>query len=172
MYGEWLRVSRAELEHAKADLDWLRELAPTIQEQEYSGHESALPVAQRRSFGTDKTWQALSYLLYRYDFPVNMIGGEEYFGDYPGDPATEWHYGPPSYLTPEQVREAATALATLTEDDLIRDVNPSELAEAQIYPEVWDRPGQLEWAVCHLPHVRDYFTAAAKAGDAIVCWID
>jgi hypothetical protein len=62
-------------------------------------------------------------------------------------------------------------LAGLTEDALIAGVEAAELQQEQIYPTVWDRPDELPWAVCHLPEVQAYFDAAAKAGDAIVCWI-
>ncbi|MEU8298653.1 DUF1877 family protein [Micromonospora sp. NPDC048909] len=83
----------------------------------------------------------------------------------------DWGYGPPGYLTPEQVAEAAAALADLTEEDLIGGVDQAELQRAEVYPAVWDRPGDLAWVAHFLPGVRDYFTAAAKNGDAVICWI-
>jgi hypothetical protein len=165
MYGEWLRLTPAELEHAKSDLRWAHDLAMKADE----GVD--LPVADRRSFGTDKTWQALQFLLDRKDFPIWIVFGEENFVDDPEDPETDWGYGPPRYLTPEQVQQAAVALADLTEEALIDGVDPAELQQAGIYPTVWDRPDELPWAVCHLPEVKVYFDAAAKAGDAILCWI-
>jgi len=167
MYGEWLRVSEAELEKARIDLRWARELAMEISEAEAELTDPAM----RRNFGTDKTWHALDFLLRRRGFPISIILGEELFVEDLDDPQADWGYGAPCYLTSEQVRQAASELAGLAEADLIEGVDQSELEAAEIYPTVWDRPGELEWAVCHLPYVKAYFDAAASKGDAIICWI-
>lgn len=174
MYGEWLRVSVAELDRAKVDLPWAHGLALRVEESEHPPGQHLDPpdVAGVRSFGTDKTWHALAYLLARREFPVSIIYGEESFVDDPDDPEADWGYGPPSYLTPDQVRRASEALADLTEEDLLDGVNSDELQREKIYPEVWDRgPEELQWSVCHLPWVKVYFQAAAQSGDAIICWI-
>ena len=84
----------------------------------------------------------------------------------------DWGYGPPSYLTPVQVAAAAARLTSLTEDDLVRDVDPQELNRAEIYPQTWERPGELAWVTHYLPDVRNFFAAAAKDGDAVICWLD
>jgi len=169
MYGEWLRVTPAELERAQVDLVWLRDLADELDEA-YTGDDKT--VSERRRFGTDKTWHALDYLLTRRGFPISIIYGEKSFVDDPDDADADWGYGPPQYLTVAQVRQAADALAGLTEEQLLDGVQQLDLERADIYPAVWDRPGELEWAVCHLADARTYFGAAAKAGDAIICWID
>lgn len=174
MYGEWLRVSPAELERAKGDLPWARDLAEEIAEAEDGISEAGDAVsdpAARRKFGTDKTWHALDFLLTRKGFPVSIVFGEELFVEDLEDPEADWGYGAPCYLTPDQVRQAASALAGVSESDLIEGVDQSELEAAEIYPSVWDRPGELEWAVCHLSDVKTFFNAAANSGDAIICWI-
>jgi len=174
MYGEWLRVSVAELDRAKADLSWARDHAERVEESETRSGQHLEPpdVAGRRSFGTDKTWHALAYLLARREFPVSIIYGEESFTEDPDDPEADWGYGAPCYLTPDQVRQAAEALTDLSEDDLLDGVDGDELQREEIYPSVWDRGAEeLQWAVCHLPWVKVYFQAAAKDGDAIICWI-
>lgn len=167
MYGMWLRVTPAELEHGKADLDWLREQADAVVEAE----EETEVAGPGRVYCTDKTWHALDHLLSRRDFPVMLVLGDEDFVDDPEDPDADWGYGAPRYLTPDQVRIAAEALAPLTEADLIDGVDQAELTEAEIYPTIWDRPDELRWAVSHLPEVKTYFAAAAAAGDAVICWI-
>jgi hypothetical protein len=83
----------------------------------------------------------------------------------------DWGYGPPRYLTPEQVAQAAAALAELSGDDLVRGVDPAELEHAEIYPSGWDRPGVLDRANRHVPAVQAYFTEAARNGDAMICWL-
>ena len=174
MYGQWLRVSSAELDRAKVDLPWAYDLAQQVEETESTPGQHLDPpdAAGRRSFGTDKTWHALAYLLARREFPVSIIFGEETFVDDPDDPEADWGYGAPTYLTPDQVRRAAGALAALTEEDLLDGVQAGDLQREEIYPDVWDRgPEELQWAVCHLPWVKVYFQAAAKDGDAVICWI-
>lgn len=81
-------------------------------------------------------------------------------------------YGPPRYLTPEQVATAAAELADLTEDDLLRGVDPAELTRAEIYPNVWDRTDEPTWATHHLPDVKQFIATAAKNCDAVICWLD
>jgi Domain of unknown function (DUF1877) len=168
MYGEWLRVTPAELDRAKADLGWARDFVDEVDES-FTGDDS--DVADRRRFGTDKTWHALDYLLSRRDFPISVIYGEQSLVDDPDDDDADWGYGPPRYLTAAQVRQAADALAGITEEQLLDGVQQADLERENIYPAIWDRPGELPWAACYLPHVKTYFEAAAKAGDAIICWI-
>jgi hypothetical protein len=167
MYGNWLRVSPAELARAKDDLAWA---ATFVQE--------ALDRTDGRASGTGMDWHALDFLLERHGFPVEIIWGEESFVD---DEDTDdfdvveiendWGYGPPRYLTPEQVAAGAAALAELDGADLIRGVDQAELHRAEIYPPVWEMPGELERVVSRLPAVLDYFTQAAKNGEGVICWL-
>lgn len=169
MIGNWLRVTPAELAKAREDLDWAYELAQGAQDTESS-----------RLYELGKAWHAFDFLLERHGFSVPIVIGAESFVDTSDDEFdedaedadTDWGYGPPSYLTPEQVATAATELAALTEEALTRGVDPAELTRAEIYPSVWDRPGELDWIVHHLAYVRKFFAAAAKSGDGIICWID
>ncbi|MFB9696586.1 DUF1877 family protein [Amorphoplanes digitatis] len=174
MNGNWLRVSPDELARAATDLDWAHRLARTARD---SGSE--------RWTGIDKAWNGLDFLLDRLGFEIPLVLGAESFVELPDvEPDSEemfdflanleddWGYGPPSYLTPDQVAAAAAQLATLTEDDLIRGVDPTELYRAEIYPGTWERPGELEWVAHYLPDVREFFAAAAKEGDAVICWLD
>jgi hypothetical protein len=159
IYGEWLRVSPAELEHAKSNPAWLLDLYDELGGAGYSQRQQG----GRRS-GTDKTWQALDYLLTKRGFPVEIIYGEEDF-----EPDTPMGDSQPTYLTPEQVRTAAAALAPLSGEDLLAGVEPTDLVD--IYPNVWNQPGELESAVSYLDDAKTFFEEAAKAGDAVVCWV-
>ncbi|MEV4628807.1 YfbM family protein [Micromonospora sp. NPDC049523] len=165
MNGNWLRVTPAELARAKDDLEWAYELA-----------EAAGEAADDRSSGTGKAWQALDFLLRRRGFGVPIVEGAAAFVDPSDDDFAEsdqdWGYGPPSYLTPEQVASAAAELATITPEDLIRGVDPAELQHAEIYPNHWDRPDELVWVAHFLPDARRFFATAARRGAAVICWID
>ncbi|MEU8419683.1 YfbM family protein [Micromonospora sp. NPDC048835] len=172
--GNWLRVSPGELEQAKSDLDWAYELAM----QERDDHSD-------RWAATDKAWQGLEFLLDRLGFDIPLVLGAERFVELPDvepdsdemydfleDLDDDWGYGPPSYLTPVQVATAASRLAALTEEGLIRGVDPQELTRADVYPDTWDRPGALAWVAHYLPGVQNFFAAAARDGAAVICWLD
>lgn len=174
MNGNWLRVAPDELERAKTDLAWAYELAMTARDDN-----------AERWTATDKAWNGLDFLLDRLGFEVPLVLGAEAFVELPDvEPGSEemsdflenceddWGYGAPSYLTPFQVRAAAAGLAALTEDDLVCGVDPQELNRAEIYPGTWERLGELAWVAHYLPGVRGYFAAAAKDGDAVICWLD
>jgi Domain of unknown function (DUF1877) len=183
MYGNWLRVTPAEVQRAMNNPRW----------------GAVVDQSQERRLGSDKTWHALSYLLDRKGFPVNLVFGEHSLADghTPGagltgfdsesagdgfdepdlameleESALEWGYGPPGILTPQEVRIAAEALVQLQPDDLIRGVDAADLDSAEIYPHVWDSPEELEWAVHLVPDIKEYFGVAATSGDAVLCWID
>ena len=117
MYGEWFRLTPEELLRARSDPAWAFGYAEEVAGKE----DDDGGVAGRRSSGADKTWQALDVLLRRHDFPVSIVHGEESLFDDPEDPDADWGYGPPGYLTPEQVKQAAAALSVLTEEQLLVD---------------------------------------------------
>jgi hypothetical protein len=168
MKGNWLRVSPAELARA---IDDLHGAAVVVRKAVAAGDD--------RVSGTGQAWHAVDFLLGRRDFPVEIVWGEEAFVDEPDDDPDadfvgsehDWGYGPPRYLTPEQVAEAAAALADLNGDDLIRGVDAAELTQAEIYPGAWDRPGELDRINQIVPSMRDFFAEAARNGDAMICWL-
>ncbi|MEV1288776.1 YfbM family protein [Micromonospora sp. NPDC049679] len=171
MNGNWLRVTPAELTRAKDDLDWARSLA-----------DAAMDAEDGRLDGTDKAWDAFDFLLRRRGVDLGIVHGAEAFVDTPDeepdddewleDLEHDWGYGPPRYLTPEQVAAASEVLNAVTEEELSRGVDQAELGAADVYPAVWDRPDQLGWVTHHLPYAQRFFAAAAKEGDAIICWLD
>lgn len=128
--GNWLRVTPSELARAKDDLD------------RAFNHVRDLSDHAERTHSTGKAWHSLDYLLGRWGFSIPIVlGAEEFIDESVGEIEDEhgflawevdWGYGPPRYLTSEQVAGAATELADITEDDLIRDVDQAELARAEI----------------------------------------
>lgn len=168
--GNWLRVTPSELARAKDDLDWANTHARDLSDD----------TAKRHSTG--KAWHSLEYLLDRWGLSIPIVSGaEEFIDESAGEIEDEngflawevdWGYGPPRYLTSEQVATAAIELAGITEGDLIRDVDQAELARAEIYPDVWERPDELAWTAHFLPGVKQFFALAAEEGDAVICWLD
>jgi hypothetical protein len=157
MIGEYARLSPAELERALGDLGPARALI-----------DGAGPDEARRT-DIDKAWDILHFLLRRIDFPVDVIDGEEEFPD-----AGDWGYGPPCYLTPDQVRTAAAALTATAPAALVGGVTAAELVAAELYPGFAEEEADqlLAYALEHYRSLVPFFEAAARAGDAIVVWLD
>lgn len=162
MNGEYLRVTPAELDRALKDPAWALDLADEIQD---AGRERARP-SEALHFTTHKTWHLLEFLLQRSAFPVGIVHGEE--------PLTtdDWGYGPPRYVAPDRVQLAADILQQTTYDQLIQDVDPSELTKAEIYPQIWDSPASMEWARDLFTPLTEFFRGAASTGHAVLIWLD
>jgi hypothetical protein len=162
--GEYLRVSVDELARAVKDPGWAWEL---VEEIENAEDEVNLPPAKARHLTTHKAWHAIAYLHERAQFPVNVVHGEEPFAE-----AEEWGYGPPRYLTPEQVAIAAKALQATSYETLIAGVSLADLAQADIYPQIWDEPDSLEWVRSWYEPLVPFFGEAAKHSQAMFVWLD
>jgi hypothetical protein len=104
----------------------------------------------------------------RVSFRVDVVHGEE---KRPG--ADDWGYGPPRYLTREQVRTAAAALAATPSHTLIGRATVRELSQADLYPSITEDDEQwLSYVVHHYEALTPYFQAAAQDGDAMIIWPD
>ncbi|MFK4243179.1 DUF1877 family protein [Micromonospora chokoriensis] len=130
---------------------------------------------------TDKVWNGLDFLLDRLGFEIPLALGAERFVELPDSEEMfdflenledDWGYEPPSYLTPIHVATAASRLAALTDDGLVRGVDSQELKRADIYPGPWEGPSELAWVAHYLPGVQTFFAAAARGGAAVICWLD
>jgi hypothetical protein len=164
MNGEYLRLTPDELAQAIKDPAWALELVEDIEDAEA---ESDVPPAQARHLSTHQAWNAIAFLLERAAFPVDIVYGEEQFDD-----AEDWGYGPPRYLTVERVRAAAEALTATSFDTLIAGVTRAALAQADIYPRIWDELDSLEWIRDGYEPLIPYFNDAARQGQAMLIWLN
>ncbi|MFG2096034.1 YfbM family protein [Streptomyces sp. NPDC048612] len=164
MIGEYARVTPAELDRALGDPEWALKLVCGRMEAEAA---TAPEPAAARCLDVDKVWDALGFLLRRRDFPVDIVHGEQAVPD-----ADDWGYGPPRYLTPEQVRSAAEALAGISAESLTAGVAPADLAAARVYPLViWERGEPLDYVREYYELLRPFLRAAADEGDAVLLWL-
>lgn len=164
MNGEYLRVTADELARSIRDPVCAQELAEGIQDAE---EQADLPPAQARSPSTHTAWHAIAFLLERATFPVDIVYGEEEFAE-----DEDWGYEPPRYLTAERVQTAAKALAATSFDALQAGVTPATLAQADIYPQIWDQPDSMEWVRGWYDPLVSYFADAARRGHAVLVWLD
>jgi hypothetical protein len=173
MIGEYLRITADELDRAVSDPDWALQFADDLTDaldlaqdagDEWDGADLAL--AKQRRFSTYKAWDAIRFLLARVDFPVNVVLGEGTFAE-----DTDWGYAPARYLSVERVQVAATALAGMTFDDLVRGVAVADLAAADVYPQGWDEPDALDWVRGYYESLVGFFASAAAGRQAILTWL-
>ncbi|MFB9902389.1 YfbM family protein [Allokutzneria oryzae] len=164
MEGNYLRVTQDELERAIDDPSWLQEHAQDVRDEV---EDADLPPEEARYLTTHKAWHAIAFLLGRAEFHVDVVHGE-------GELAEEedWGYGPPRFLSAEQVESAAEALAGIDFDELIDGIDPAELTEADVYPLTWDEDDALEWVGHWFRPLAPFFAAAAADGDAVILWIN
>jgi hypothetical protein len=174
MNGEYLRVTASELRHAIEDPDWALDFADQWRDavdyaadagDEWDGFDPG--EARRRYFTTHKAWDAIGFLLRRAQFPIDIVLGVHAFT---GDD-TDWGYGPPRYLTAQEVADATNALAARPFDTLAAGVAPADLAAAKVYPLIWDEPHALDWVRHWYEPLPAFFAAAADAGDSMLIWL-
>ena len=84
-------------------------------------------------------------------------------------------YGPPRYLTPEQVKEAADALSDLAPEDLRGRFDVAAYNAADGYPMMrptgWE-PEDVEPLLEEYADLRQFFKETAEQGDALLLWSD
>lgn len=123
----------------------------------------------------DKTWQLIHFLLtgeqYEGEFPLSavILGGAELGEEDVG-------YGPARYLTPDEVRAVAAAIAPISEEQLWSRFDAKAALMAKIYPEIWSGDEseyvQRDYVLGNYSEVRRFYFEAAKAGHAVLAFIN
>jgi hypothetical protein len=122
------------------------------------------------SVSVEKMWHALHFVIAKRAWEPGsgkagyILGGQE-CGEDVG-------YGPARLLSAEEVATIARELPTA--EELHKDFDPKALAAADIYPSVWDEEPDDLWdeIASYYAQVRGLYLDAAKAGDAMVLWMD
>lgn len=126
---------------------------------------------ESEDFGTmldlDKGWHGIHWLLTGSAEPTEAPLSDAIFG---GDAFGEdLGYGPPRLLPPERVRSVAAALEATDVESLRARMLPAAMAEAGIYPAIWDEDDIFdEYLAPSLEELRQFYAAAATAGEAVV----
>jgi hypothetical protein len=120
----------------------------------------------------DKAWHAIHYTLngkpWEGEGPLSLVvmGGEE-IGDDVG-------YGPARYLTPQEVKDVAEALAAIDSAKFSERFNPALMDSEEIYPQVWERDGDegLEYVLDYYNDLSSFYETAAERGDAVLIFVN
>jgi uncharacterized protein DUF1877 len=124
-----------------------------------------------RCLDIDKSWHAIHFLLsgdaWDGEYPLSdvILGGSEMSDEDLG-------FGPARYLNPQEVQEMADALASVSEERLLRNFSPEAFAAAHIYPEGWlGTDEERQYIVTNFRKLKEFVTSAARADDAVVLWL-
>jgi hypothetical protein len=120
----------------------------------------------------DKSWHAIHYLLTgtAWDIGDDAAGAAILGGDEVGEDDEDDGYGPARLLDPESVRAIADALDTLDPETLRARLDPTMMAAAEIYPNVWT-DGTVDFDNVIAPHfaeLRRFYRSAATEGHAVL----
>jgi hypothetical protein len=110
-----------------------------------------------------KAWNGLHF-LYCGDGVAGesaISGGEPLF-------AIDNGYGPPQFLTPDEVVVYAEQLEAMTDDDLRDAYDPKAMREDNVYGIDFDNPRELEWLIEEARKVRAFYKDAAAKGRGIL----
>ena len=121
-------------------------------------------------------WDGLHYLLSAERRAVDVpSAGDDLFsltiyGRVFSPSAPTLGYGPPGYLPPDAVRTISATLSSVVRDDLRDTYQPTAMDARGVYPLGWARDGQrgLEYLFYYFELLRDFYTRAALAGNAVV----
>jgi Domain of unknown function (DUF1877) len=118
----------------------------------------------------DKAWHGLHYLLCGAPEPAPGPLGQAVFGG--TEIGEDQGYGPARYFTPSQVAEIAGALQSPSlEPALHARFDATAMTQLGIYPGVWE-PDDHNWLIDAFHTVRDFYTAASEAEQAVVTLLE
>lgn len=115
----------------------------------------------------EKSWHVLHYLLTgKIEEAAPPLGNAILGGKEIGE---DLGYGPARFLTAENVREVASALALISKDDLAKRFDLNAMKAANIY--CCHDESELEMAQHYFEHLSAYYADAAANGTAMLLYI-
>jgi hypothetical protein len=128
------------------------------------GADEDVPAEHSRGLDTDKTWDAMAFLLHRANEPAVCVvrGGSRLTDD-------EWGYEPPRYLTPDQVSTAASHLDATPFYRLAEQFDPDQMTG--VYPNVWHDHDVLGYLQGWYERLATFFRHAAAERDGMIIFL-
>jgi hypothetical protein len=162
MIGNLLRVTNAELEAYLED-------SSLLEERIYNEGEEADPAL----IDIDKSWEGILFLLTGQNLEsLAHPMGQVLFSGQSIDEDQDLGYGPGQYLTPGQVKEVDTELSKITVAELTKKFDPKRMTELEIYPDIWEGEGILDYLLEYFKEVQGIYATAAKNNEAIITFIN
>lgn len=164
MEALYVRLTPTELTTALVDPHWAFDLTQDLLADTPPDDANGM-TPPGRALSLHKAWHGIKYLLDAAGAPVDVVLG--------GTPlsADDWGYGPPRYLTPDQVGEAAAFTVSTPWERIAASYDAARMLDAEIYPEAWDDPTELDWLHEWYEPLPSFLAAAARNGDALLLWL-
>jgi hypothetical protein len=112
-----------------------------------------------------KAWNGLHYLY------CGDAHGESAIMDGEALDHGDTGYGPPTYLTPDEVASYATKLDKMPDDKLRRRYKPDDMREEKVYGGNWEDPRELDWLIEAAQKVRAFYRDAASKGAGMLVYL-
>ena len=146
------------------------ELSPFTEQVAAGPRTPPAPGTAGHSVSIDKAWHGLHYLLCGVPEPAPGPLGQAVFGG--TEIGEDQGYGPARYFTPSQVAEIAAALQSPSLEPLLHTrFDAAAMTQLGIYPGVWE-PDDHNWLIDAFHTVRDFYTAASEAEQAVVTLLE
>jgi hypothetical protein len=162
MIGNFLAVSKEQLDSLIAHPGSI----PAIL---YPNGGANLPTGH---LDIDKAWHGIHFLLTGSEWEGESPWSWVILGGTPVGP--DIGYGPARYLSPDQVREVAQALANLPRQELANRYDPVAMEATDIYPQIWvrDGPEGLVYLLSYYDEVVKYYQDAAARKLAVLLYLN
>ncbi|MBC7818090.1 MAG: YfbM family protein [Planctomycetaceae bacterium] len=163
MIGNYRRLTPLELNS-------LRENPRSVMAFLYSADRSRPP--ENRHLDIEKSWHVIHFLLNGDAWDgdstlVNVVLGGSDLSD------EGFGYGTVRFLLPDEVREVSEALSDVPAFELLQRFDAEALNDAEIYPHGWsDDSKEGEYIRGHYVALQEFFDQAAKAGDAMLLYLN
>jgi hypothetical protein len=142
------------------------ELPPLAQRAADRHRGPPAPGTPGHKVSIDKAWHGLHYLLCGAPEPAPGPLGQAVFGG--TEIGEDQGYGSARYFSPTQVAEIAAALQSPgLELELHARFDAAAMTQLGIYPGVWETD-DLDWLIEAFHTVRDFYTGASQAEQAVV----
>jgi DNA primase large subunit len=120
----------------------------------------------------NKAWEGIHYLLTGESFMESTgkptILGRAFFSFQILDKGKALGFDSPHFLNAKQVKETSDELQNLTEEEVRRRLNPKEMMEKEIFPEVWEDPEAIDYIVDTFEELREFYVVAAELDQAVL----
>jgi len=153
---EYLRFTPVELRRALDDPTYAGDRLGQISEA-WDDEEPE----EARCLGVDKAWSGIDLVLDRAGLSTALVNGVVHL-------VMSDDYGAPSYLRPDEVATAAERLAVLPIAELVDGLDPEVVRAEDPYLLAEWSADDRDYVTYHGERLQRFFTAAAKAGDAII----
>jgi hypothetical protein len=119
------------------------------------------------SVDLDKAWHGIHWLLTGSVEPTAATVSSAILG---GEPIGEdLGYGPGRLLAPADVAALAKTLSEINVDSFRDRLDPSAMADAAVYPNVWNEDDIFDaYLAPALRRLQDFYRAAAEADQAVI----